>query len=125
MTAFEWLFLASGSFGLPYLLVVSTVYIGLLIGCRGFKARIGDAVALTLPIALYLVLLLGRNRQGLNAGYANVVVAAIVCVMLPFKLRAWWSQGRQTAAIALLGCSASALSWLAMPFAPYMKFEIW
>jgi hypothetical protein len=70
------LFIGFGVFGVPYVVVVGLVYAVFLATWRRFKFDMTDAFALAAPIVTYMVMSgVVRDRQGFNAGYANLWIS--------------------------------------------------
>ena len=86
---FGWAFLVSGWFGVPYLLIVVPFYFLVRALSSHFLPDPRDLFAITAPLILYIGLSFWRDRQGLNMGYGNVVVAAAVCFGLVLKATTW------------------------------------
>jgi len=120
-----WLFLAAGALGISYLLITVIAYVVMAFALKVFRARFVDLASIFLPIAVYLCLELARNRQGFNAGYANIVIAAAVISGFILNAALPSSSLRAFVTVASMGIAAAVLSWLAIPFAPFFVFEIW
>jgi hypothetical protein len=110
------LFIGFGVFGVPYVVVVGFVYAVLLATWRRFKFDMSDAFALAAPIVTYLVMSgIVRDRQGFNAGYANLWIGAAVCAVLPVKVFGSRWPIVNSVIVALVGVIAANLSWRFVP----------
>src|SRR4051812_15817263 len=87
----SWVFFMLGRFGVPYLVTVPPLHLLFRVGPDRFK-RMGeqDFFVFSVPIVLYLVLVWFRDRQGVNAGYGNLAVAAAVTLGMFFRAAARW-----------------------------------
>jgi len=119
------LFMALGVCGVPYLVATLTGYAVLVFVVKAFRPRIMDALAF-IPIAAYLLLIVHSNRQGSNAGVANLVVSAVVLASLALRSRILPSSpAAQALVVPLFGLVAAVVAWRAIPYEQFLTIEIW
>jgi len=107
------MFIVFGLFGVPYLIVVVVFYATLLVLWPRFRFAALDLIGMIIPIAVYLFLNDGvEDRQAFNAGYANLVIAAAVCIMLPTKVFVFSRRPELgCAAIVVIGVVVAGIAW--------------